>query len=72
MDFVAPVVFKGLFFGGFHAKKSSVEVRETFKFASPVKVLHALKVYCSSFYGCMLWDLAGEGAKKYSIFGTLE
>ena len=28
---------------------SSVEVRETFKFASPVEVLHALKVYCSSF-----------------------
>ena len=43
---------------------SSVEVRETFKFASPVEVLHALKVYCSSFYGCMLWDLAGEGATK--------
>ena len=42
----------------------SVEVRETFKFASPVEVLHALKVYCSSFYGCMLWDLDGEGATQ--------
>ena len=42
----------------------SVEVRETFKFASPVEVLHALKVYCSSFYGCMLWDLAGDGATQ--------
>ena len=40
----------------------SVEIRETFKFASPVEVLHAMKVYCSSFYGCMLWDLAWEGA----------
>ena len=40
----------------------SVETRGTFKFASPVEVLHALKVYCSSFYGCMLWDLAGVGA----------
>ena len=40
----------------------SVELRETFQFASPVEVLHALKVYCSSFYGCMLWDLSGEGA----------
>ena len=42
----------------------SVEIRETFKFASPVEVLHAMKVYCSSFYGCMLWDLAGEGATQ--------
>ena len=40
----------------------SVETKGTFKFASPVEVLHALKVYCSSFYGCMLWDLAGVGA----------
>ena len=40
----------------------SVEIRETFKFASPVEVLHTLKVYCSSFYGCMLWDLSGVGA----------
>ena len=43
---------------------SSVEVRNTFKFASPVEVLSALKVYCSSFYGCMLWDLAGVGANQ--------
>ena len=40
----------------------SVETRNTFKFASPVEVLHAIKVYCSTFYGCMLWDLAGVGA----------
>ena len=40
----------------------SVEIRETFKFASPVEVVQALEVYCSSFYGCMLWDLAGKGA----------
>ena len=40
----------------------SMEIRETFNFASPVEVLHALKVYCSSFYGCMLWDLSGAGA----------
>ena len=36
------------------------EVREFF--ASPIEVLNALKVYCSSSYGCMLWDLAGDGA----------
>ena len=41
---------------------SSIEIRETFKFASPVEVLKATKVYCSSFYGCMLWDLGGAGA----------
>ena len=42
----------------------SVEIRETFKFASPVDVVQALEVYCSSFYGCMLWDLAGQGASQ--------
>ena len=42
----------------------SVEIRENFDFASPVEVLRAMKVYCSSFYGCMLWDLRGEGAVK--------
>ena len=43
---------------------NSVEVRNNFKFASPVEVLRALKVYCSSFYGCMLWDLTGDGASQ--------
>ena len=42
----------------------SVEIKETFKFASPVEVVQALEVYCSSFYGCMLWDLAGQGASQ--------
>jgi hypothetical protein len=42
--------------------QQSVEVRETFHYASPVEVMSAIKVYCSSFYGCMLWDLRGEGA----------
>ena len=40
----------------------SVEIRETFYFASPVEIISAFKVYCSSFYGCMLWDLDGERA----------
>jgi hypothetical protein len=40
----------------------SLEVRETFKFASPVEILRALKIYCSTFYGSMLWDLTGVGA----------
>ena len=43
---------------------SSMDVRETFRFASPVEVLAFLKVYCSSFSGCMLWDLGGEAARK--------
>ena len=42
----------------------SVEVREMFKFASPVEVLTAMKIFCCSFYGCMLWDLAGQGASQ--------
>jgi hypothetical protein len=42
----------------------SLEIRETFGFASPVEVQRALKVYCSSFYGSMLWDLTGEGASQ--------
>ena len=42
--------------------KQSVEIRETFGFASPVEILTALKVYCSSFYGSMLWDLSGDKA----------
>ena len=29
-----------------------------------MEVISAMKVYCSSFYGCMLWDLKGEGATK--------
>jgi hypothetical protein len=37
-------------------------VRETFSFAIPVDILSAVKIYCASFYGCMLWDLCGDGA----------
>ena len=42
----------------------SVELRESLSFASPVEILSAMKVYCCSFYGCMLWDLGGDGANK--------
>ena len=38
----------------------SVEIREMFHFASPVEVLGAMKVFCGSFYGCMLWDFGGN------------
>ena len=42
--------------------RQSVEIREAFYFASPVEILSALKVYCSSHYGCMLWNLGGDKA----------
>ena len=42
----------------------SVEIREMFHFASPVEVLGAMKVFCGSFYGCMLWDLGGNRASQ--------
>ena len=44
--------------------RSSVEIREVFKFAAPEEVLKALKVYSNSFYGSCLWDLGGEKAKQ--------
>ena len=43
----------------------SVETRQSFFFASPVEVIRALHVYCTSHYGSMLWDLAGEAASQY-------
>jgi hypothetical protein len=49
----------------------SVEVRTMFRWASPPEVLKALKTYCSSFYGCMLWDLAGDKATQvYNSWNT--
>ena len=41
---------------------NTVEIRESFSFASPVEILSAMKIYCCSFYGSMLWDLGGQGA----------
>ena len=41
------------------------------KRASPVEVLRALKIYSSSFYGAMLWDLAGEKARQvYNVWNV--
>ena len=42
----------------------SVEVRKMFEWASPAEVLQALKIYCSDFYGSMLWDLGGDKADQ--------
>ena len=44
--------------------EKSVEIRTMFEWAGPVEILRALKLYQSSFYGAMLWDLAGEKAKQ--------
>ena len=42
--------------------QDSVNVRETFSFASPVEVLRATKIYCCAIYGSMLWRLDGLAA----------
>jgi hypothetical protein len=43
----------------------SVEVRQTYSFASPAEVLRALDLYCSSYYGSMLWDLGTVAALQF-------
>jgi hypothetical protein len=51
--------------------KNSVEIQTMFKWASPPEVIKALKTYCSSFYGCMLWDLGSDGARQvFNAWGT--
>ena len=42
-----------------------VEVRQSFSFASPVEVLRAMQVYCSSYYGAMLWNLQSEATQRF-------
>ena len=44
----------------------SVEVRESFGFASPPEVLTALNIYCTSYYGCLAgWDLGSAAAASF-------
>ena len=43
----------------------TVEVRQSFSFASPVEVVRALEVYTTSYYGSMLWNLKGNGADQF-------
>ena len=51
---------------------SSTNIRETFDFADPEQMLNAVQIYCSDFYGSMLWDLFGdEAAKFYRCWNTL-
>ena len=43
----------------------SMNIRETFDFAHPEQVLHAVVTYCCDHYGSMLWDLYSESSMKY-------
>ena len=49
----------------------SVEVRTLFNWAAPCDILRSLKLYCTAFYGSMLWDLGGEKASQvYNSWDT--
>ena len=51
--------------------EQSIEIRESFSFASPVEVLRAVKVHACSLYGSMLWDLHGEAVRQvFSAWNT--
>ena len=39
----------------------TVEVRQSFAFASPVEVIRALEVYTTSYYGAMTYDMGPAG-----------
>ena len=43
----------------------TVQIRESFEFASPAEVLKAVKLYAGSNYGCMLWNLGSDMATQY-------
>ena len=43
----------------------SLNIREQFKFAHPIEVLKAVKLYCCDHYGAMLWDLQSSSAQQY-------
>ena len=40
----------------------NLDIRELFSWAHPMQILQAVQVYCSSFYGSMLYDLYGDEA----------
>ena len=44
--------------------ENTTEVRETFSFAHPVEIIHAMKVYCCDHYGSVLWNLNGKMANQ--------
>ena len=51
--------------------QSSVETRAMFQCAALEEVIKATKMYCGSFYGSNLWDIAGDKAKQvYNALST--
>ena len=49
----------------------STDIREMFSWAHPMQVVNAIKIYCTSFYGSMLWNLFDEEANKvYRCWNT--
>ena len=54
-----------------HAKRAeyisrTVELRELFKFASPVEILAAVDIYYCDYYGSLAgWDLGSDAAAKF-------
>ena len=49
---------------------TSAVIRESFRFSSLVAILFAMKVYCSLFYGSMLWELGGREQTRSSTPGS--
>jgi hypothetical protein len=49
----------------------STDIRDMFAWAHPMQVLQAIRVYSTSFYGCMLFNLYGEESKMiYRCWNT--
>ena len=47
--------------------ENSVQIRETFYFANPEKIVSAVHVYAGHWYGAMLWDLyMGRRLARYA------
>ena len=42
--------------------ETAVQISETFGFARPPEVMHAVQTYAGHWYGSMLWDLFGDKA----------
>ena len=51
--------------------EKSVDIRSMFEWTGPSEIFRALKLHLSSFYGAMLWNLAGEKAGQvYCAWST--
>ena len=49
----------------------STDIRELFSWAHPLQIINAIRIYCTSFYGSMLWNLFGEDANMvYRCWNT--